>query len=51
MKGDNKSVNINIRIEKDMKNKLEKLAQANNRGLSDFIRLALQMLIDKKIKF
>jgi predicted transcriptional regulator len=45
-----KTESIIIRVDKDMKNKLIKLAEENRRELSDFMRIVIEDLIKKKIK-
>ncbi len=45
-----KTESIIVRVDKDMKAKLMKLAQDNRRELSDFLRLVMEDLIKKKIK-
>jgi predicted transcriptional regulator len=45
-----KTESIIVRVDKDMKAKLLKLAQENRRELSDFLRLVMEDLIKKKIK-
>lgn len=45
-----KTESIIVRVDKDMKDKLVKLAQDNRRELSDFLRLVMEDLIKKKIK-
>lgn len=45
-----KTESIIVRVDKDMKAKLLKLAQDNRRELSDFLRLVMEDLIKKKIK-
>lgn len=39
---------VNIRMEKSLKDKLQALADKDSRTLSDFIRLQLQQLTEKK---
>ena len=39
---------VNIRMEEELKNKLQKMADADSRSLSDFIRLQLKKLTEKK---
>jgi antitoxin component of RelBE/YafQ-DinJ toxin-antitoxin module len=38
---------LNIRIDSDLKKKLQMMADNDNRTLSDFVRLQLQKLADK----
>jgi len=45
-----KTESIIIRVDKDMKSKLIKLAEENRRELSDFMRIVIEDLIKKKIK-
>jgi hypothetical protein len=45
-----KTESIIIRVDKDMKAKLIKLAEENRRELSDFMRIVIEDLIKKKIK-
>jgi predicted transcriptional regulator len=45
-----KTESIIIRVDKDMKAKLKKLAEENRRELSDFMRIVIEDLIKKKIK-
>ena len=45
-----KSESIIIRVDKDMKAKLLKLAGEHRRELSDFMRLVIEDLIKKKIR-
>ena len=45
MKSNMKTVSITLRISSDEKLKLLKIAEKNNRSLSDFIRLELQKLV------
>jgi len=45
-----KDETIIIRVNKDMKAKLIKLAEENRREMSDFIRLVFEDTIKKKIK-
>ncbi len=42
-----KDTTIVIRVDKDLKNKLQTLAEKDNRSLSDYIRLQLKKLVDK----
>ena len=39
-----------IRVDKDMKAKLSKLAEVSKRTLSDYIRLVMESAIEKKLK-
>jgi uncharacterized protein (DUF1778 family) len=50
MDKDNKTVNINLRVTEDTKQSLMKLAENDQRTLSDFIRLALEKLAAKGTK-
>jgi uncharacterized protein (DUF1778 family) len=45
---DNKTVNINIRVTEETKKELQKLADADRRSLSDFIRLLLEKIAQTK---
>ena len=45
-----KDETIIVRVDKDMKNKLQKLAEEHRRDLSDFMRIVIEDLIKKKIK-
>lgn len=45
-----KSEAIIIRVDKDMKAKLKKLAEESRRELSDYMRLVIEDLIKRKIK-
>jgi predicted transcriptional regulator len=45
-----KTESIIIRVDKDMKAKLKKLAEDSRRELSDFMRIVIEDLIKKKIK-
>ena len=38
---------IGIRVDQDLKNKLQLLANQSDRSLSDFIRIQLKKLVDK----
>lgn len=38
---------INIRVDKSMKDKLQKLADQDNRTLGDYIRVQLMKLLEK----
>jgi predicted transcriptional regulator len=42
-----KDTTIIIRVDKDLKNKLQTLADKDNRSLSDYIRLQLKKLTEK----
>lgn len=42
-----KDTTIIIRVEQDLKNKLQTLADKDNRSLSDYIRLQLKKLTEK----
>jgi mRNA-degrading endonuclease RelE of RelBE toxin-antitoxin system len=50
MKSKNKTVNINIRVTEAVKKDLQKLADADKRTVSDFIRLKLEELAGKDNK-
>ena len=50
MAKDNKSEIIMIRVDPDLKSDLQKMADADMRKLSDFIRIQLQKLIKKSSK-
>lgn len=43
---DNKIVNINFRVSEKAKEELQKLADADRRPLSDWIRLQLEKLVE-----
>lgn len=43
-----KEANVVIRMDEDMKKKLQALADKDQRSLSDFIRVQLKNLLDKK---
>ncbi len=43
-----KDVIVALRIEKELKEKLQKRADADNRKLSDFLHLHLKKLVDNK---
>ena len=45
-----KDTSITIRVDEKTKDKLMKLAKERRRTLSDFLRLALTDIADKKIK-
>jgi predicted transcriptional regulator len=45
-----KTESIIIRVEKEMKDKLQRLATEQRRELSDFLRIVMEDLIKKKIK-
>jgi uncharacterized protein (DUF1778 family) len=45
-----KSETINVRVEKKIKDALTKMATAQRRDLSDFLRLLLTDIVEKKIK-
>lgn len=45
-----KNETIIVRVDKDMKAKLVKLAEEHRRDLSDFMRIVIEDLIKKKIK-
>ena len=45
-----KEVAVNIRMDKDEKEKLEALAKLSNRNLSDYVRLLLKQAIVDKTK-
>lgn len=45
-----KDETIIIRVDKDMKAKLQKLAEDSRRELSDYLRLILEDIIKKKAK-
>lgn len=47
---DNKTVNINLRVTDKTKRELEKLANLNQRTLSDYIRLYLEKLVETRNK-
>jgi antitoxin component of RelBE/YafQ-DinJ toxin-antitoxin module len=38
---------INIRVDKSMKDQLQKLADKDNRKLGDYVRLQLKQLLEK----
>lgn len=44
-KKDNKTVNLNIRVSDGVKTELARLAEADRRNLSDYIRLQLEKLV------
>ena len=44
---ENKTVNINLRVSEKTKTELTKLADADRRTLSDYIRLQLEALVEK----
>ena len=46
-----KKETIIVRVAPEVKKNLHKLAKANIRELSDYIRLLYQLAIDKKFKF
>ena len=46
----NKNTSITIRVDEKTKDKLQKLADDKRRTLSDFLRLVLVDIADKKIK-
>lgn len=43
-----KDVTLQIRVEKELKDKLQKLADEDNRKLGDYIRLQLLKIVDLK---
>ena len=45
-----KEIVITVRIEPDMKKELEKLAQKDERKLSDYIRVQLKKIIEENKK-
>lgn len=50
MNQDNRTEMITIRIDKGTKEKLQTMAQADSRKLSDYIRLQLEKLVETQKK-
>jgi len=50
MKKANKSEVISLRVEKKVKDELERMSKEYRRDLTDFLRLVLIDIADKKIK-
>ena len=46
MDKENKTININVRVTQPTKDELQKLADAAQRSLSDYIRLQLEKIIN-----
>lgn len=45
-----KTETLTIRIDKNVKEKLQKLADENKRKFSDYIHLVLELAVEKKLK-